>query len=138
MARGPGAPLTLAAVLWAVALGPEPEPAARCSGPRELDASAGHTTAVGCTGPGPPLRGPARLLFGGRLDLNHTDLASLEVLPGIGPVRAAAIETARCQRPFASAAELVRVHGIGPTIAARLAPWVEAGAGAPAACSRVD
>ena len=64
------------------------------------------------------LRGPARLLFGHPLDLNLAEARELEVLPGIGPSRAAAILRYRAQRPFRSLDELTQVHGIGPVTVA--------------------
>lgn len=83
------------------------------------------------------LEGPARLLFGQRLDLNRADPASLEALPGIGPARAAAIVAERCRRPFSAPAELERVSGIGPHTRAALEPWLEVEPGAPARCGSV-
>ena len=111
---------------------------ADCTGPFELAAAAlGEggalwTAAVGCAGQGEkgssaghaPLRGPARLLFDQRIDLNAADERLLQVLPGIGPSRARAIARERARRRFATVAELRRVHGIGPATVARLAPWV--------------
>jgi transposase len=114
----------------------------RCPGPREIAAEGGWTRDVACAEAAGeaarPLRGPARLLFGERLDLNCADAGALESLPGIGPARAAAIVAARCQRPFARPADVARARGIGPRTAAGLAGWVEvsqAGAGA-GACRR--
>ena len=119
-ARAARAGLALAAALFAWAL-PRVDPApAACAAPAELAAEAGHTRAVTCAG-GAPLRGPARLLYGLPLDLNRTDAASLEALPGVGPARAAAIVAAR---PFAQVAELSRVPGIGPGTLARIAPYL--------------
>lgn len=120
------AALVLAGVLVWLAL-PRPAPQlAPCPQPGERVGRAGHTLSVGCEG-GAPLRGPARRLFGLPLDPNREDAASLETLPGIGPVRAAAIVRERLRRPFASVAELTRVPGIGPITLARIAPWLAVG-----------
>jgi competence ComEA-like helix-hairpin-helix protein len=113
----------LAAGLLAAPLLPEPLPEAGCPSPGALDPGAVHTRAVGCAG-GAPLRGPARLLFGLRLDPNRADAESLQSLPGIGPARAAAIVAERERRPFASVEALIRVHGIGPRTVERLRPWL--------------
>ena len=75
-------------LLWPLLPAPEPEP--ECARPAALASERVPTVAVRCGG-GPPLRGAARLLFDQRLDANRADAASLETLPGIGPVRAAAI-----------------------------------------------
>ncbi|MCH7598554.1 MAG: helix-hairpin-helix domain-containing protein, partial [Myxococcales bacterium] len=61
------------------------------------------------------------------LDLNHADPRALEVLPRIGPSRAAAIVRAREEAEFASVEELARVRGIGPKTIEGLAGWVEVG-----------
>jgi hypothetical protein len=58
-----------------------------------------------------PERGPARLLYGAQLDANREPAEVLALLPGIGPVRARAIVSAR---PLCSLAELDRLNGIGP------------------------
>ncbi len=130
----------LAVALFALPLAPRGWAPAPCAEPAEQLAHAGHSVAVGCDGDSAarPLRGPARLLFGLRLDPNRADRASLEALPGIGPVRAAAIETERCRRPFASVAELERVPGIGPRSLARLEPWLAVAGPAQARCSPVQ
>jgi len=48
------------------------------------------------------------------LDLNAADAADLELLPGIGPVRAAAIVAYRNEHgPFGRIDDLAAVHGIG-------------------------
>jgi hypothetical protein len=97
-----------------------------CPDPSEVESVDGATSVVACGRPaGAPLRGPARLLFGLRLDPNTARARSLEALPGIGPARAAAIASARCDRPFASVADLERVDGIGPKTRAAIAPWLE-------------
>jgi len=114
----------LAVALYVVSLLPAPVPEAACARPRELRAERGHTSAVACAkdGAGGALRGPARRLYGLPIDPNRADARTLETLPGIGAVRAAAILRAREQRPFATLEELLRVPGIGPVTLARLAP----------------
>ena len=102
-------------------------PAAACGAPR-LAAPRGELLAVRCAdATGEPLRGAARLLFGLPIDLNRAAPDALEVLPGIGPARAAAIARERAVRPFCAVDELERVPGIGATTRARLAAWVEVG-----------
>jgi competence ComEA-like helix-hairpin-helix protein len=99
--------------------------------PREVDpcrladptALVRRTCAEGPAG----LRGSARLLFGARLDANRATAAELELLPGIGPARAAAIVAERQRAPYASLDGLRRVHGIGPKIVERLRAWLQAG-----------
>jgi len=66
------------------------------------------------------------LLDGQPADLNVADVATLELLPGIGPSRAMAIADERKRRPFAGPAELSRVRGIGPATVAGLGPLVQA------------
>jgi len=68
------------------------------------------------------LAGPARRLFGLRVDPNVADAITLETLPKIGPVRAQAIIAERCRRPFVSMEDLRRVPGIGPQAVKALAP----------------
>ena len=99
-----------------------------CTHPVEVAAVAGHTSVVRCAavrGHSEPT-GPARRLFELPIDLNCADLATLQVLSGIGPSRARAIERERRARPFARVDELVRVPGIGPKTLAKLrgALWV--------------
>jgi hypothetical protein len=121
-ARAPApAALALAALLFFAALpAQDPQPAA-CAAPAERAGDADGTLAVACEG-GPALRGPARLLYGQRLDPNRASAGALTVLPGIGVARAAAIVAGR---PFGSVAELARVPGIGPVTLARIAPYLE-------------
>ncbi len=109
---------------------PEGPPESRaCDHPEERAASEGWTTDVGCRAVAgtASLRGPARLLFGQPLDLNHADAEALETLPGIGPRRALAILETRSRRPFRDTNDLVRVNGIGPRTLERLEPWIRAG-----------
>jgi competence protein ComEA len=137
--QGAAVGLGLAVLLYLAALVPAPPSAPPCPAPGEVAAHGAHASAVGCHAPAPaaPLRGPARLLFGERLDVNRADAASLEVLPGIGPARAAAIVRERCRGAYGSVAELTRVPGIGVKTVARLAPWLDVGAAAPARCTVV-
>lgn len=104
------------------------EPAAGCPHPREHASIGGWTVDVHCGGEwlGPPLRGPARLLFGRTLDVNHADPRALESLPRIGPSRAASIEAARRMLPFSSLDDLQRVSGIGPRTVEGLEGWAHA------------
>ena len=102
----------------------------RCPEPREVASADGWTTEVTCVrGPGleRDVRGPVRLLFGLTLDLNRADPKALEVLPRIGPSRAAAIVRAREKAAFTSVDDLTRVRGIGPKTVRGLAGWVGVG-----------
>lgn len=66
-----------------------------------------------------------RLLCGWGIDLNEDSPKDLEVLPGIGTVRARDIveERERCG-PFKSVEDLSRVKGIGEKTAKKIAPFV--------------
>jgi hypothetical protein len=82
---------------------------------------------LGATGEGPrcecaQLGAELRLALGLPLRLNSASAAELELLPGLGPARAAAIAAERARGgPFASLSELAaRVPGIGPGAVARL------------------
>jgi hypothetical protein len=106
-------------------------PASACEFPYEVASEAGWTTDVDCgdavASASARLRGPARLLFGLTLDLNRADPRALEVLPRIGPIRAAAIVDARQAAAFTSVADLARVRGIGAKTIEGLSGWVEVG-----------
>ena len=65
------------------------------------------------TAPAPPGSGPGAVP-GGKIDLNTADSATLETLPGVGPVTAQAIIAHREQTPFTSIEDLLLVKGIGP------------------------
>ncbi len=92
-------------------------------------------------GPPCPCRStPARirLLLGLPLPLNFASESDLEAIPGIGPVRAAAITSERATGgPFASLGALERVHGVGPVMAARLGEFLFVGEADPA-CYRSE
>jgi len=127
----------LVLLVWALGR-PDPLPGPpACAAPREARCVDGWTVWVSCDPQDPfsPLRGSSRLLFGQRLDLNRAPPQVLEVLPGIGPARAAALAEERIRRPFASLAEVERVHGIGPATAAGLRGWAEVDPGRPAAAA---
>lgn len=126
----------LAGLLLVAAWPPAEERPYPCEGPVERSARGGHTREAACAGLGRPVRGPARLLFGLRLDLGSADAEALEALPGIGPVRAAAILAERARRPFVRVEDLDRVPGIGPRSVARLRDWVRVGPLSPRAGSR--
>lgn len=65
-------------------------------------------------GPGEPAAAAGAQLPDGRLDLNSATAAELEELPGVGPVLAGRIVAHREEHgPFADAAELREVSGIG-------------------------
>lgn len=61
-----------------------------------------------------------------RIDINFGSQEQLDSLPGIGPVLARAIITAR---PFASAEELLRVRGVGLKLLEKLRPLIQAAPG---------
>ena len=59
------------------------------------------------------------------LDLDSASAADLDRLPGIGPVLAARIvEHRRLHGRFHHVDELLLVHGIGPRLLERLRPWL--------------
>ncbi len=74
-----------------------------------------------------------RLLLGLPLALNSASANDLEAIPGIGPVRAAAIASEReAGGPFVSLGALERVHGLGPVMAERLGEFLFVGEADPA------
>ena len=94
-----------------------------CEAPVESQAIAGYTTAVRCgtgSSTGASLRGPARRLFGHRVDLNCSDPLTLQTLAGVGPARARAIIEERNRGRYERIDELTRVRGIGPKTLKRL------------------
>jgi len=113
--------LALCASFWPAAA---TEP---CAGPVETAANAGWTTRVECGAGGSRanLRGPARLLFGLRLDANTATAEAFETLPGIGPALAGRLVAARAEGAFCVPDDLERVRGIGPVLRERIAPALE-------------
>ncbi|HKN66533.1 MAG TPA: helix-hairpin-helix domain-containing protein [Gemmatimonadaceae bacterium] len=64
---------------------------------------------------------PATTLFRAKVDVDIATAGQLDALPGVGPVMARRIVADREKRgPFGSLANLRRVKGIGPALAARL------------------
>ena len=120
------AALALAGVAWFCALAPAPAPESRCQ-----DAATGAAVCARLE-----TVAPVQLLFGRALDLNRASASSLEVLPGIGPARAAAIVAERCRARFASVSAVERVSGIGPAIRLRMAPRVEIRSAQVAGCEQ--
>ena len=60
-----------------------------------------------------------------RIDINTADAETLQQLPGIGPTLAERIVAEReAGGPFADAADLTRVDGIGEKTAQALAPYI--------------
>lgn len=61
----------------------------------------------------------------GPIDLNRASQAELETIPGIGPVKAAAIVARRAQAgPFTALEDLLEVDGIGPATLEAIRPYV--------------
>jgi competence protein ComEA len=58
------------------------------------------------------------------IDVNAAPAEELQRLPGVGPVIAQNIITARTDKPFTSANDLDRVKGIGPKTLDKLRPFV--------------
>jgi competence protein ComEA len=62
-----------------------------------------------------------------KIDVNTASEAELMRLPRVGPVLAAAIVSARAEKPFASVDDLRRVRGIGAKTLDALRPFVTVG-----------
>lgn len=56
--------------------------------------------------------------------INLADIEDLREIPYIDEVRAPDVVSLRAIRPFKTVADLERIHGIGPTLAGRMAPHV--------------
>jgi len=71
---------------------------------------------------------PDSLLEGETINVNTAPAAELERLPGVGAVRARAIEKDRERNgSFSTVDELIRVEGIGTGIMEQLRPYVTVG-----------
>ena len=60
----------------------------------------------------------------GHVNINQASVASLSLLPGIGPKRAEAIIKLRQKRPFRRAVQLRRVRGIGRRTLMKMLPYI--------------
>ncbi|MCB9626537.1 MAG: helix-hairpin-helix domain-containing protein [Sandaracinaceae bacterium] len=71
---------------------------------------------------------------GGRIDVNHADALTLQLLPGVGPVVAQRILDDRAAHgPYPSLEAMTRVSGIGPRTVERIAALAFVGPAEPAA-----
>lgn len=62
------------------------------------------------------------------IDINRADVSELQLLPGIGPAKAAAIVATRERMgAFRTVDDLLEVNGIGPATLERLRPYVHVG-----------
>lgn len=70
--------------------------------------------------------GNVRLLCGVGIDVNRDEAKDIELLPGIGEVKAKAIVESRIENgPFNNRDDLLRVRGIGPKTLDLIVPWLE-------------
>lgn len=63
----------------------------------------------------------------GTVDVNRAPVSELVTLPGVGPVLAERIVSARRERPFDRLDDLTRIPGVGPATVERLRGRAEAG-----------
>jgi len=96
-------------------------------GPALVERMAGHLDLTGA--PLPNATSARRLAPSSPVDINRADEDRLAELPGVGPVIARRIISARRERPFTSLDDLTRVQGIGPATVVRLAASATVGAG---------
>ena len=90
-----------------------------------VTAAPGAPDASGAPAGAPGAGGGAAPGTGGLVDLNTADLATLETLPGVGPVLAQRILDWRTEHGrFTAVEELGEVSGIGDKIYAQLSPKV--------------
>ncbi|MCW4602820.1 helix-hairpin-helix domain-containing protein [Janibacter hoylei] len=90
-----------------------------------MTAAPGAPDASGAPAGAPGAGGGAAPGTGGLVDLNTADLATLETLPGVGPVLAQRIVDWRTEHGrFTAVEELGEVSGIGDKIYAQLSPKV--------------
>ena len=75
-------------------------------------------------------RAQTPLAEGERIDVNRASAEELRRLPGVGPSLAGALIEERNREPFRDAADLRRVAGVGEVTAGRLAPYLDFGAAA--------
>lgn len=129
----------LAGVGYSLATKPTPAPQPVVFVPKQVEPRAG--TPMSDTLPAPkvivtePAAAPStsepeyppvpKLEAGMTLDINTASAEQLQLLPGIGPSRAAAIVEDRVSKgPFRTVEDLARVSGIGPVIVDGVRPYV--------------
>jgi hypothetical protein len=76
-----------------------------------------------------PLGARARLLLGGKLDLNRASEEDLRWIPKMKEEWAAAIVGRRRERPWGRVEDLEEIHGIGPRTASAFRNFLEVGEG---------
>ena len=96
-----------------VMVSPSPEPLGAAAGPVPAPAPRPVASGVKKIQPGEP-----------PIDVNTAPAEELQRLPGIGPVTAQAIITARERAPFRSVEDLDRAKGIGPKTLEKVRPFV--------------
>lgn len=128
----------LAGVGYSLATRPTPPPQPVVFVPQQVEAPAGspvtqtptattaHAQPPTATAERSPGAAPEPDLKAGMtIDVNTATAAQLELLPGIGPSRAAAIiESRQSIGPFRTVEDLARVHGIGPATVEGVRPYV--------------
>ncbi|MFI4917251.1 MAG: helix-hairpin-helix domain-containing protein [Phycisphaerales bacterium JB060] len=129
----------LAGVGYSLATKPTPQPQPVVFVPQQLEARAGAPVTQAPTAtpapvqlraatterPGPGAASEPDLRVGMTIDINTASADRLELLPGIGPSRAAAIiESRQSVGPFRTVEDLARVHGIGPATVEGVRPYV--------------
>jgi len=73
-----------------------------------------------------PSKVPVKQTLTSPLPINICSRDSLMLLPGVGPVLADRIETARATGIFFySPADLEQIKGIGPRLSERMSPWLD-------------
>ena len=100
-------------------------PVFRCPMPSTV--GAGRKIRLRCDGRegGHALVAQERLLLGLKLDINRAEAKELQLIPGIGPVKAGRIVDERSKQAFASLEDLLRVHGIGPKTLERIRVYLQ-------------
>lgn len=97
--------------------------AAPAGAPAETPALAPTEAAPNARQSSPPE--PEKLGAGMTIDVNTATAEQLQLLPGIGPSRAAAIiENRRAMGPFRTVEDLARIRGIGPATVEGVRPYV--------------
>ena len=106
----------------------EPRTGALASGSEALAAPPGPTTQSARIAEGTTSVAGTTPAAGLLIDLNTAPAEQLELLPGIGPARAAAIIADRqAMGPFRTVDDLQRIRGIGPATVESLRPYVSLG-----------